>query len=123
MNNFLADVILIDAPTGSGKTRYIKSLGAVPSNTLTSEQLIDALLEMCRNNTSLDNLANKLQHIYYFENLESLCGREDTQRLAASLIMRISKQHRTFSTGINFKEKLPFFMATICSYELVQPPN
>lgn len=123
MDAYNTGIVLIDAPTGAGKTRYIKSLGATHSNTLTSEQLVDAILEMCRNKTSLDNLVVKLHHVRFFENMESLRGKEETQKLAAQLVLRLSSQHRVIITGIDFKGRLPFFLESLKSYQFVQPPK
>lgn len=115
MDSYNTGIVLIDAPTGAGKTRYIKSLGATHSNTLTSEQLVDELLQMCMNRTSLINLAAKLQHIHYFENMESLCGKEKTQRLAAQLVQIMAVNKPVILTGIDFKLKLPFFLEELGS--------
>lgn len=110
MDAYNTGIVLIDAPTGAGKTRYIKSLGATQSNTLTSEQLVDELLQMCMNKISLINLAEKLQHIHYFENMESLSRKEKTQRLAAQLVQIMAVNKPVILTGIDFKLKLPFFL-------------
>ena len=106
----MAEIMLIDGPTRSGKTQYIKNLGAMPSNTLTSEALIDILLQIAKGGASLDKTAAKLSHIEFIEDLDLLCGRETTQKLAAQLIQRMAQERRIILTGINFQERLPYFM-------------
>lgn len=103
-------IILVDGPSGSGKTRYIKKLGSTQANTLTSEQLTDALLQMCKQNSSLQEIAATLQHIAFFENMESLHGRQETQRLAAQLIALMAEKRRITLTGIDFRRRLPYFL-------------
>lgn len=117
MNSSNTGIVLIDAPTGTGKTQYIKKLGATSANTLSSEQLVDAFLQMCRSESSLDDLAEQLRHIVYFENMESLCGKEVTQKLAAQFIQKLSEKNRITLTGINFRQKLPYFLSGLDEYK------
>ena len=117
MNTHNTGVVLIDGPTGSGKTQYIKRLGATPSNTLTSEQLMDILLQMCREmcqgEFSLEETAFNLGHIAYVENMEDLAGRPETQRLAAKLVALMASKHCVTLTGIDFPNRLPFLLETL----------
>ena len=111
-----SNIVLIDAPTCAGKSRYIRMLGATPANTLTSEALMDELIRMCQSEASLEETAAKLKPIAYFENMESLAGRAETQRLAAELIRYMAKDHRVTLTGIEFQKRLPFFLNALGSY-------
>ena len=90
MENYSANIILIDAPTGSGKSRYIKNLGATAVNTISSEQLVDILLQVAREEYNMDAAINVLKNVQYVENMESLCGKEETQ-LIISLIILVFK--------------------------------
>jgi tRNA A37 N6-isopentenylltransferase MiaA len=108
-----ANIVLIDGPTGSGKTQYIKALGATPANTLSSAQLIDILLQMCWDKPSLEEAAKSLKHITYIENIESLAGRPQTQRLAAQLVALIASEHCVMLTGIDFQNRTPFLLETL----------
>lgn len=123
MNDCPSNIILINGPTGSGKSLYIRQLGATPANTLNSEQLVDEILEMCHNKTSLDDLVVMLHYVRFFENMESLRGKEETQKLAAQLVLRLSSQHRIVITGIDFKGRLPFFLDSLKSYQFMQLPK
>ena len=113
MNDCPSNIILINGPTGSGKTLYIRRLGATPANTLTSEQLVDELLQMCRSKSSLTETATRLSHITYIENMESLAGRPETQRLAAELIALMASKHRIILTSVDFANRLPFLLETL----------
>lgn len=108
-----ANIVLIDMPAGSGKTQYIKALGATPANTLSSEQLIDILLQMCRGQSSLKETAKSLNRIIYIENMESLAGRPETQRLAAQLVALIASEHSVILAGIDFQNRTPFLLETL----------
>lgn len=123
MNDCPSNIILINGPTGSGKSLYIRQLGASPANTLTSEQLVDQLLQMCHSKTSIEDLVRKLQHIYYVQNMESLAGKEETQELAAQLIQSLAKNHPITLTGINFPQNTPFFLSALEEYHLLQLPK
>ena len=113
MDNCNTGIVLIDAPAGSGKTQFVRKMGAAPFNTLTSEQLIDTLLQMCQRKSSLEETAAGLSHITYIENMESLAGRPETQRLAAQLVVLMASKQRVILTGIDFLKRLPFLLETL----------
>ncbi len=117
MENYSANIILIDAPTGSGKSRYIKKLGATVANTISSEQLVDVLLQVAQRKYSMDAAINILKDVQYIENMESLCGKEETQKMAAQFIQKLSESKLITLTGINFREKLPYFLSSLDEYK------
>lgn len=117
MDNCNTGIVLIDAPTGSGKSRYIKKLGATVANTISSEQLVDILLQVAQEEYSMDAAINILKDVQYIENMESLCGKEETQKMAAQLIQKLSESKSVTLTGINFRQKLPYFLSSLDEYK------
>lgn len=117
MDNCNAGIVLIDAPTGAGKSRYIKKLGATAANTISSEQLVDILLQIAQEEYSMDAAINILKDVQYIENMESLCGKEEMQKMAAQLIQKLSDRKSVTLTGINFRQKLPYFLSSLDEYK------
>ena len=58
-------------------------------------------------------MAENLGHIAYIENMESLRGREETQKRAAGLVKRLAEKQPVVLTGIDFRDRLPFFLAAL----------
>lgn len=114
------NILLLDAPSGAGKTRYIKKLGANSTNTLTSEQLKEAILQMSLRNISPEALAAQLDSILFLENLEDLAGKENTQRCAAQLIRHMASRRKgqpLILTGIHLETRLPVFLKALGTYK------
>ena len=117
MDNCNTGIVLIDVPTGSGKSRYIKKLGATAANTISAERLVDILLQIAQEEYSMDATINILKDVQYIENMESLCGKEETQKMAAQLIQKLSESKSVTLTGINFRQKLPYFLSSLDKYK------
>ena len=112
---------LIEGPTGSGKTRYLKALGANQDNTLTTESLWEQLLFIAKGFLTVEETAARLCHIEYVENLESLRGRQATQTLTGQLLTRMARDRDVYVAGIDFENNLPFFLEALGEYEIRSP--
>ena len=106
---------IIEGATGTGKTRYLNTLGRTNKNTLSSQELLDKLLLIGKESFTIEQMVAELSSIRFIENLESLRGKEASQKLAAHLIAAMAEGRDVYVTAIDPENSVPFFLQLLTS--------
>lgn len=117
-----AGVVVLAAPSGSGKTEMVQTLRAEMSDSVifTGEQMYESLIEQCRNGGDASHVYKDLidYRCVFIEDLDFYGGRPTTETVLADSLNALSQRTLVVITGVDIKSRMPYFLNRLvgCDY-------